>query len=253
MPNLVTINETIKFTLLLSCLINILFLGMGSLFVARRGGLSYLLHKLSSLKSQRARLTAMYDNPFYQDKTSHFRTLPKAESGIIFVGDSLTDLCEWAELLENAQIKNRGICGDTTDGILNRIDNIIEYPPQKLFLLIGINDLNQGRQVSDIIENYNLVLRKIKDNVPNTKVFIQSVLPVNYQKFQKDGVNDKVIELNLKLRELAKEFSYQYIDLFSAFLDANNELDSQYTTDGVHLNGQGYLIWKGIIEKDVNS
>ena len=77
-------------------------------------------------------------------------------------------------------------------------------------------------------------------------------MPVNYQKFQKDGVNDKVIELNLKLRELAKDFSYQYIDLFPAFLDTNNELDSQYTTDGVHLNGQGYLIWKGIIEKDVN-
>ena len=70
-------DESIKFALLLSCLINILFVGMGSLFIARRGGFSYLLHKLSSLKSDRARLTAMYDNPFYQDKTSHFRTLPK--------------------------------------------------------------------------------------------------------------------------------------------------------------------------------
>lgn len=253
MPNLVTINETIKFTLLLSCLINILFLGMGSLFVARRGGLSYLLHKLYFLTSERARLTAMYDNPFYQDKTSHFRTLPKAESGIIFLGDSLTDLCEWAELLENDQIKNRGICGDTTDGILNRIDNIIEHQPQKLFLLIGINDLNQGIQVLDIVENYNLILNSIKDKLPTTKVFVQSVLPVNYQKFQKSGVNDKVIELNLKLREISKEFSYQYIDLFSAFLDINKELDSQYTTDGVHLNGQGYLVWKEIIEQDVNS
>ena len=244
-------DESIKFALLLSCLINILFVGMGSLFIARRGGFSYLLHKLSSLKSDRARLTAMYDNPFYQDKTSHFRALPKSESGIIFLGDSLTDLCEWAELLKNDQIKNRGICGDTTDGILNRIDNIIEYQPQKLFLLIGINDLNQGRQVPDIVENYNLILNSIKDKLPTTKVFIQSVLPVNHQKFQKSGVNDKVIELNLKLRELAKEFSYQYIDLFSAFLDINKELDSQYTTDGVHLNGQGYLVWKGIIEKDV--
>ena len=154
-------------------------------------------------------------------------------------------------MLKNDQIKNRGICGDTTDGILNRIDNIIEYQPQKLFLLIGINDLNQGRQVPNIVENYNLILNSIKDKLPTTKVFIQSVLPVNYQKFQKSGVNDKVIELNLKLRELAKEFSYQYIDLFSAFLDINKELDSQYTTDGVHLNGQGYLVWKGIIEKDV--
>jgi lysophospholipase L1-like esterase len=244
-------NDTIKSTLLFSFLINILFVGMGIIFIARRGGLSYLWQKLSSLRSERARLTAMYNNPFYQDKTSHFRNLPKSELGIIFLGDSLTDLCEWAELLENDQIKNRGICGDTTDGILNRIDNIIEYQPQKLFILIGINDLNQGRQVSEIVENYNLILSSIKNKLPNIKVFIQSVLPVNQQKFQKSGVNDKVIELNIKLRELAKKFSYQYIDLFSAFLDINKELDSQYTTDGVHLNGQGYLLWKGIIEKDV--
>ncbi|NEQ20768.1 MAG: G-D-S-L family lipolytic protein [Microcoleus sp. SIO2G3] len=194
----------------------------------------------------------MYDTPYYQDKTSHFRALPKSELGIIFLGDSLTDLCEWAELLENDQIKNRGICGDTTEGILNRIDNIIEYQPKKLFILIGINDLNQGIQVLDVVKNYSLILRKIKDNLPNTKVFIQSVLPVNYQKFQKNGVNDKVVELNVGLRELSKEFSYQYVDLFSAFLDINKELDSQYTIDGVHLNGQGYLLWKTILEKDVN-
>lgn len=252
MHNLVTINEAIKFTLLLSCLINILFLGMGSIFVARRGGLFYLLHKLSFLTSERARLTAMYDNPFYQDKTSHFRALPKSESGIIFLGDSLTDLCEWAELLKNDRIKNRGICGDTTEGVLNRIDNIIEHQPKKLFILIGINDLNQGIQVLDIVENYHLILRKVNESLPNTQVFIQSVLPVNYQKFQRNSVNDKVVELNVRLRELTKEFSYQYIDLFSAFLDINKELNSQYTIDGVHLNGQGYLLWKKIIEKDVN-
>lgn len=244
-------NDTIQIILFVMSLFNILVLGLGTFFVAQRGGSSYLLGRLSLLQSYKSRITAMYDNPFYRDKTSHFETLSKSEAEIIFLGDSLTDLCEWAELLKNDQIKNRGICGDTTDGILNRIDNIIEYQPQKLFLLIGINDLNQGRQVPDIVENYNLILNNIKDKLPTTKVFIQSVLPVNYQKFQKSGVNDKVIKLNLKLRELAKEFSYQYIDLFSAFLDINKELDSQYTTDGVHLNGQGYLVWKGIIEKDV--
>jgi lysophospholipase L1-like esterase len=58
--------------------------------------------------------------------------------------------------------------------------------------------------------------------------------------------------LNEQLKDLAKTFPFQYIDLFSSFLDGNNELDAQYTTDGLHLNGQGYLIWKGIIEKQVN-
>jgi lysophospholipase L1-like esterase len=59
------------------------------------------------------------------------------------------------------------------------------------------------------------------------------------------------LKSNAALKEFAKEFSFQYIDLHSYFLDSNNELDAQYTSDGVHLNGQGYLIWKRIIEKDV--
>ena len=62
---------------------------------------------------------------------------------------------------------------------------------------------------------------------------------------------DKVRELNTKLQELAKDFSLPYIDLFAAFSDSYRELDEKYTTDGVHLNGEAYLLWKKIIEKDV--
>lgn len=245
-------NDTIKIILFISSLFNILFVGLGTFWVAKRGGIRYLFGKLYFLQSYKSRITAMYDNPFYRDKKSHFETLPKSEAEIIFLGDSLTDLCEWAEVLRNNRIKNRGICGDTTDGILNRITNIVESKPQKLFVMIGINDLNQGKKVEEILENYKKILETFQNKIPDTKIFIQSVLPVNHQIFKNKGVNEKVLLLNTKLKDLDKNFSFQYIDLFSAFLDGNNELDAQYTTDGVHLNGQGYLIWKEIIEKDVN-
>ena len=245
-------NDTIKIILFVMGLFNILFLGFGTFFVAQRGGISYLLGRLSLLQSYKSKITAMYDNPFYRDKTSHFETLPKSEAEIIFLGDSLTDLCEWAEVLRNDGIKNRGICGDTTDGILNRITNIVESKPQKLFVMIGINDLNQGKKVEDILEKYRKILETFQNQIPDTKIFIQSLLPVNQKIFKNKGVNEKVMTLNNQLKDLAKTFSFQYIDLFSSFLDGNNELDAQYTTDGLHLNGQGYLIWKGIIEKQVN-
>jgi len=192
----------------------------------------------------------MYDSPFYRDKKSHFETLPKIERKIMFLGDSLTDLCEWAEILKDDQIINRGICGDTTDGILNRINNIVESKPKKLFLMIGINDLNQGVPVEDVANNYQLILETLKDQVPEVQIFIQSLLPINNQ-LRNHDVNQKIIDLNYKLKQLAETFSFQYINLLSAFLDKNNQLDAAYTSDGVHLNGQGYLIWKEIIEKDV--
>lgn len=243
-------NETVKIALFVSILLNILFLALGSVFIAKRGGLNYLSSKFLFLQSAEFRISSMYDTPYYQDKKSHYETLPQSNFDIIFLGDSLTDLCKWEEVFQNNQIKNRGICGDTTDGVLNRLDKIVESRPKKLFILIGINDLNQGRNVSYIVNNYKLILEYFKHQVPQTKVFVQSLLPIN-TKFRRNKINNKIIEFNEEIQRLAKEFSFHYIDLFSAFLNNNNELDEQYTTDGLHLNGKGYLVWKEVIEKDV--
>lgn len=246
-------NETLKIALLLSLLLNVLFILLAIVFVAKRGGVPYLFRKIHLLWSPESKINSMYDSPFYRDKTTHFETLPKSEEEIIFLGDSLTDLCEWSEFFRNARIKNRGICGDTTEGILNRINNIVESKPQKLFLMIGINDLSQGRKVEDVLNSYKVILKTLQEQTPKTKVFIQSLLPVNTQSFpnRNPELTEKVIKVNATLKELAKEFSFQYIDLYSSFLDSNNQLDAQYTEDGVHLKGQGYLIWKKIIEKNV--
>jgi lysophospholipase L1-like esterase len=94
-------------------------------------------------------------------------------------------------------------------------------------------------------------LKSFQDKTSKTEVFVQSILPLNNQKRPNNGTNNKIIELNAQLKNLAQEFSFHYIDLFSAFLDENNQLDARYTIDGIHLNGQGYLVWKGLIEKDV--
>jgi lysophospholipase L1-like esterase len=242
--------ETVKITLLVSSLLNLLFLLLGTIFVAKRGGITYIFSKLAFLQRFPSSVDAICDTPFYQDKKSHFETLPKTEAEIIFLGDSLTDLCEWSEIFRNDRIKNRGICGDTTDGILNRITNIVKSQPKKIFIMISINDLNQGREVKTILDNYKQILDVFKTQIPETKIYLQSVLPVN-KRFNKTEINEKIVQLNAKLKDLAKEFSVQYIDLFSYFLDQNNELDVRYTLDGVHLNGEGYLLWKKIIEKDV--
>ena len=116
--------------------------------------------------------------------------------------------------------------------------------------MIGVNDLLQGETVDNIVNNYQLILQEIKQKNPQTQVFVQSSLPLN-KNFTDPAINSKVIELNAKLKNLSKKNSVQYIDLFPSFLGENNQLDSRYTTDGLHLNGQGYLLWKTIIEKEV--
>lgn len=245
-------DEIIKDTLLISVGLNLLFLALGIRFISKRGGFPYLLMKIPILNTKLSP-ASLYENFYYQDKITHFETLPKSESEIIFLGDSLSDYCEWSEFFPNQRIKNRGIAGDTTDGILNRIDEVIESKPQKLFLLIGINDLNRGRSVTDIVKNYRLILEILKNKIPQTTVFVQSLLPINNANFSlsNKAKNQIILELNEKIKSLSNEFACEYIELFPAFLDSKSELDRRYTTDGVHLNGEGYLVWKRMIEKDI--
>jgi lysophospholipase L1-like esterase len=241
----------VKFVLLISLLLNILILGLGSIWVYSKGGISYIIRKTSFLQSATSRAKFMYDSPYYWERKSHFETLPKSESDIVFLGDSLTNACEWHEFFKNVSLKNRGISGDTTNGVLNRLDEVIESKPRKIFIMIGINDLNQGVKVEDVFNNYRIILKIFQEKVPQAEVFVQSLLPLNNQRFSNNGVNHKIIELNAKLKDLTQEFSFHYIDLYSSFLDSNNQLDARYTLDGIHLNGQGYLVWKGLIEQDV--
>lgn len=242
--------ESLKNALLVSSLLNLLFLVLASIFVIKKGSMRYLINKINRCKTDNFKKN-MYDNPFYRDKQSHFENLPQITKQIIFLGDSLTDLCEWSEIFRNEQIKNRGICGDTTDGILNRISNIVESKPKKLFIMIGINDLNQGVSAEDVVNNYKTMLETFKNQIPNLQIFVQSLLPVNNQLFINREANEKIVVLNSRLKEITALLSFQYIDLFADFLDKNNQLDQQYTSDGIHLNGQGYLVWKAIIEKYV--
>lgn len=232
--------------LFISSLLNFLFLLLGILVIAKKGGFSYLKQKKFAISAKSNAGNKFYP-PYYLHKISQFEILPKSNSDVIFLGDSITDECEWAELLGNLNIKNRGISGDTTERILNRLDEIVESKPKQIFLMVGINDfINSGKLVEQTFEHYKKILLRIREKTPSTEVFIQSTLPVNNKIVNYSEINQKVVRLNIFLQEIAKELSFKYIDLFSPLSDSQNQLDAQYTLDGVHLNGQAYLVWKEV-------
>ena len=67
------------------------------------------------------------ENPLYIERTSLFQELEIPSKSIVFLGDSLTDRAEWAEFFPDKRIINRGVGGDTTEGVLNRLDEIIFF------------------------------------------------------------------------------------------------------------------------------
>lgn len=232
--------------------------------IYKRGGVSYLIKKtkaFTSPKKTKPKLPekkVLTHSSYYYEKKSHFESLYDTDYEIIFLGDSITDNCEWAELFQNIKIKNRGVGGDRTDGVLLRLDEIVSSLPDKIFIMTGINDLGHGIKVTDIASNYEKIVGYILNKSPDTQIYLQSVLPINdklYNFFYKGAkaTNDKIIILNKQLKDLASEPGVQYIDLSSFFTDDKNQLDEQFTADGLHLNGKAYLVWKNAIEQYVKN
>ncbi len=191
----------------------------------------------------------------YQKK-SLFESLPDTKKEIIFLGNSITDGGGWAELFKNEKIKNRGISGDITDGVLYRLDEVVSSKPDKIFIMIGINDLARGKTPDYVLINYSKILAKIIETTPSTKVFIQSVLPVNdeFGMFVNHTNKSKeIIEVNKGLKEMAVNFEYTFIDLTGAFSDSKGKLKKEFTNDGLHLMGGAYLAWKSVIKKYILS
>lgn len=193
--------------------------------------------------------TNLYSTYYYQKK-AHFEQLPNHKKEIIFLGDSITDGCEWSELFGNKKVKNRGISGDVTQGVLDRLEEVTESKPQKVFLMIGINDLAKGQTAEYVINNTQHIIGRIQEASPKTKIYVQSLLPVNdyFGKFSgHTSKNEAVRAVNLALQKRAGG-NVIFINLHEKFLDGEGKLSLAYTNDGLHLNGNGYRLWKESIE-----
>lgn len=192
---------------------------------------------------------AQYSTYYVQKKTL-FEQLPNTKNEIVFLGDSITDGCEWSEMFDNDRIRNRGISGDVTQGVLDRIEEVTESQPHKVFLMIGVNDLAEGRTSDYVVKTILDIVEAIQQQSPKTIVYVQSILPVNdhYGKFKgHTSKGDKILAVNRVLMG-GVNGQYHYLDLHSKFLDKEGKLDNSFSNDGLHLTGEGYLRWADIIK-----
>lgn len=188
---------------------------------------------------------------FYYQRATLFETLPVTSEDIIFLGNSITNGCEWAELFQNPHVKNRGISGDVTMGVYDRLAPILQGKPAKIFLLIGINDVARGLSADSIVANVRKIAEKIRTESPATRLYIQSLLPVtdHYGLFEGHTSRGSLIpQINAGLKKVADTSQAVYIDLYVSFLDAaTGKMNTAYTNDGLHLLGSGYLKWRDLI------
>lgn len=188
----------------------------------------------------------------YVERCEQFKKEPVVTGKTMFLGNSITEGGDWKRLLKDSTVINRGIGGDITFGVLNRLDEVIKRKPSKIFVLIGINDLSKGIPEEVILENIFTMVRRLKAGSPKTAIFIQSILPLNktFKNFPPRYDQDEhVVSINGQLKKIAARFGYTFVDLYSEFRDTEGKLDAKYSTDGLHLGSAGYLHWVEILKK----
>jgi lysophospholipase L1-like esterase len=190
---------------------------------------------------------------YWLNRANLLSTMPGEPDEIVFLGDSLTQNFEVAELFQNLKVKNRGINGDTILGVSRRLEQVTSHKPRKIFIEIGINDLLQGHSVRNVLAGYRSIVHHIRQESPATEIYIQSLLPTSWNIYgTNEPVLGRIVKLNTALSALARKNGATYINLYDRFL-AKDRLNPDYDSgDGLHLNGQGYLMWKSIVEKQVN-
>lgn len=174
-----------------------------------------------------------------QERTAtQYEVLEVQPGDTVFLGDSITYGGRWHELFPDSSVRQRGIDGDTSAGVLDRLAPIAAAKPGQVFLLIGTNDLFFGVPEERIVANITEIVDRIHAASPETDVFVQSVLPraARYQ--------DRIESLNASLKDAIAEKA-TWINLYPLFLDeARTSIDNDLSNDELHLLGPGYLIWR---------
>lgn len=180
-------------------------------------------------------------NPKWPERLEQFRTFPSKATNVM-VGDSITHVAHWKEIFPDYSIVNRGIGFDKTTDVLNRLDTVFSADPERVFLMMGVNDFNlANRDVRDVFATYKEVIERIK--IKEIDVVISSTLECA----NCGDTTDKIRKLNKMLESYAEENQIIFIDI-NSYLSDENGLQSSFQQDGVHPNAEGYKVWSTLLK-----
>ena len=198
----------------------------------------------------------LYEGENYDVKIDEISTKIKLYDTVVFLGDSITDFYNLSYFYDRPNLINSGISGNTTTDILNDMNNrVYKYNPSKVILLVGINDLQQNVDNDTVVKNINKIIQNIHENLPDTKIYLESIYPINSVNFfsvptLKNVSIESIKNINAILKENALINNYKYIDVYSSLAD-NDKFNFSYTYDGLHANGTAYKIITDIINEEV--
>ena len=166
----------------------------------------------------------------------------------LFLGDSITEGYALEEYYDNLPVVNSGVSGNRTTDILSDMKSrVYQYNPTKIFILIGINDLNSAEDaiINTTFNNIKEIIEEIKENRSDATIYVESVYPVNNvieNSVAGNRTHDIIMNLNKQISEYCDDEKCEYINLYDNLTDEEGNLKEEYTYDGLHLSSLGYVV-----------
>ena len=176
--------------------------------------------------------------PAYERSVSLYDVLPIEAGDLVMLGDSLVSAAPWHELLPGLPVRTRGVIGDTSAGVLGRLDQVIAGQPAMVMIMAGTFDIQARVPRRTTVANMARVVERLQAELPNADVLLMGVLPRSLEKAP--GVH----RLNQEYAAIAERTGVYFLDLTEGFTGSDGTLDPAITNDGLHLNGEGYLRWR---------
>lgn len=160
---------------------------------------------------------------------------------IVMLGDSLTERGKWQDMFPDVRIGNRGISGDDTQGIIDRLGDVKRTHAKKVFLMAGTNDLSEKISPKTVSDNIIRIAEGLSED--GVIVVIQSTLYGNSVRKLK---NEWITQINDALLMWCNSNNIQFVNL-NSIIATNGFLPDEKTVDGIHLTIKGYEEWKSVI------
>jgi lysophospholipase L1-like esterase len=195
---------------------------------------------------------------FVEKHTANKAVAAAGDIDVLFMGDSITDFWRnpegpyagkpvfdkyWGDL----KVANFGIAGDTTQGVLYRLQNGEGegFSPKAVMLMIGTNN-TRANSAAEIAEAIGAIVLELQKDFPQAKILLLGIFP---RSTPVDPVRAQIAEINSIIAKLDDGDKVRYLDIGNVFLDSSGTIALDVMSDGLHPTTKGYELWAEAVKE----
>ncbi len=189
-----------------------------------------------------------FQNLWRTRRSEWAKQVERDQGAVVFLGDSITQ--GWGDdmggTFADLKVANRGISGDTTRGMLIRLEqDVLALNPAAVVLLMGTNDLEEKATPAQIAQNFQLILQRLKEHDPKMPIVVCLVFPSSQEKSRPAMA---IREVNRLYSEaVSGDDQVTVLDTWTLFADENGDAKLAEFPDLLHPNKAGYAKWAGAL------